>query len=66
MMKTLMIETVTNGWIVRPFTPCRDWGNVDQGIIAVYNNLVDLQSDLPRLLDAVIEASGGSEKCPSV
>lgn len=51
-MKTLMIETVSNGWIVRPFSSRLDWGNIDQGIIAVYNNIHDLQGDLPKLLGA--------------
>lgn len=49
-MKTLLIETVTNGWIVRPFSPCRDWVVADRPEIAVFNRMIDLQTALPDLL----------------
>lgn len=51
-MKTLLIETVTNGWIVRPFSPCRDWVVADRPAIAVFNRMIDLQEALPDLLAA--------------
>ena len=49
-MKTLLIETVSNGWIVRPFQPSTDWVCLDRPAIAVYTNLTALQDDLPKLL----------------
>lgn len=42
-MKTIIIEPVSNGWIVTE----RFAGNAH----AVYNNLSDLTDDLPRLLE---------------
>lgn len=51
-MKTLMIEAVSNGWLVRPFQPVADWHcATDRPAIAVYNRLEDLQADLPKLLE---------------
>lgn len=50
-MKTILIEAVSNGWIVRPFQPCADWHCTDRPGIAVYNRLEDLQKDLPKLLE---------------
>lgn len=48
-MKTIIIETVSNGWIVREHLPCP---NVYQAPIAVFNRMIDLQTALPELLEA--------------
>lgn len=52
-MKTLMIERVSNGWIVRPFTARNDWacGSAVESPIAVYTRMEDLQADIPRLME---------------
>lgn len=50
-MKTLLIETVSNGWLVRPFQPSADWVCTERPAIAVYTRLEDLQADLPKLLE---------------
>lgn len=50
-MKTLLIETVSNGWLVRPFQPSPDWVCTERPAIAVYTRLEDLQADLPKLLE---------------
>lgn len=46
-MKTIFIEPVSNGWIVREHLPCP---NVYQAPIAVFNRMIDLQTELPHLL----------------
>lgn len=51
-MKTIIIEAVRNGWIVRPFQPSSDWACTDRPAMAVYNFMGDLQADLPALLGA--------------
>lgn len=50
-MKTIIIERVSNGWIVRPFTPSNQWCCTDPPEMAVYTEIADLQQDLPRLMD---------------
>lgn len=50
-MKTITIERVSNGWIVRPFTPGATWACSDAPEIAVYTEIADLQQDLPKLMD---------------
>ena len=50
-MKSLLIERVTNGWIVRPFQPCEGWATVDGAHMIVFTNVFDLQKQLPELLD---------------
>lgn len=51
-MNVLIIETVSNGWIVRPF----DSGDLSYRIacktggVHVYSTVEALQKDLPRLL----------------
>lgn len=47
-MKTIIIEPVSNGWIVSHHYSCV---GVSQGPQAVYNNIADLQNALPGLLD---------------
>jgi hypothetical protein len=49
-MKTLMIETVTGGWIVRPFQPCADWASSNLSEVEVFTEISNLQQALPRLL----------------
>lgn len=46
-MKTIIIESVSNGWIVTDRFACR---NVAQEPVAVYNHIGDLQGALPGLL----------------
>jgi hypothetical protein len=50
-MKTIIIETVSNGWIVRPFQPIGNWAKGDLPTIAVYISVEKLQEDIPRLLE---------------
>ena len=49
-MKSVLIERVSNGWIVRPFTSCSDWARADAPVIAVYTRIEDLQADPLRLV----------------
>lgn len=48
-MKTIMIEAVRNGWLVRPFRPCVEWATGENERISVYTSMEDLQRDLPNL-----------------
>jgi len=50
-MKTILIERVSNGWIVRPFQPSAEWCCSERPAIAVYTDLALLQAELPKLLD---------------
>ncbi len=47
-MKTISIEQVSNGWIVRPFSACSDWpvGHDDQSI-SVFTDIAAMQAALP-------------------
>lgn len=49
-MKTILIEHVSNGWIVRPFDPCANWACSDRQAMAVFTKMDDLQKALPELL----------------
>ena len=49
-MKTIMIECVANGWIVRPFSPCNSWANTDQPTMFVYKTIEELQEAIPMLV----------------
>ena len=49
-MKSLLIETVSNGWIVRPFTPSTEWACADAPVISVFNSMEALIFNLPKLL----------------
>lgn len=49
-MKTLLIEQVTNGFIVRPFSACEGWARGECVDISVYKTVEELAADLPRLL----------------
>lgn len=49
-MKTILIEGVSNGWIVRPFSPCESWMKSDCPEIAVFTTIESLAEALPRLL----------------
>lgn len=48
-MKTILIERVSNGWIVRPFEPSGGWSTCNNPMLAVYTKIEDLQQDIPRL-----------------
>lgn len=51
-MKTITIEQVSNGWIVRPFNPsCPDWAS-ERPAMAVFNTIDALLQAMPALLDA--------------
>lgn len=47
-MKTILIEQVANGWIVRDQDVCSI--SYKPGNIRVYRNVKELQADLPNLL----------------
>lgn len=49
-MKTILIQAVSNGWIVTERFACRD---IASEPVAVFNNIRDLQTALPVLLDIV-------------
>lgn len=51
-MKTIIIESVSNGWIVTD--RFADIG-IAQQPIAVYNDIADLQAALPALLGVVVQ-----------
>lgn len=47
-MKTILIEPVSNGWIVRHYQPDVLWRETD--VTHVFNNLDDLMAAMPELL----------------
>jgi hypothetical protein len=49
-MKSILIEKVSNGYIVRPYSSCQTYSTIDQPIISVYKTVEDIQKDLPGLL----------------
>jgi len=49
-MKSLLIERVVNGWLVRPFSPCAEWARGERVETHVYIDMKDLQGALPELL----------------
>ena len=56
-MKTILIETVENGYLVRPFQP-HEFLNVREPLF-VYRTVEEIKADLPRLLqyDPLIKAT---------
>lgn len=53
-MKTVLIERVKNGWIVRPFNTNRCFDPTCQGDengVFVYRTIEDLQKDIPMLCE---------------
>lgn len=52
-MKTILIETVKNGWLVRPFTPCEHWAHAEASETYVFRDIHDLQEQLPEMLEVV-------------
>lgn len=50
-MKTLMIERVENGWIVRNFTPNENWACAEVRPIYVYRTIPEICDALPSLLE---------------
>jgi len=53
-MKTILIETVSNGWIVRPFCDGPTWPSCDHPGMAVFTNIEELQKAIPALLTSEI------------
>lgn len=52
---TVTIEKVSNGWIVRPFTPGKcDWAEQDIPDVWVFKTVEELCSELPKLLESVM------------
>jgi len=49
-MKSLLIETVTNGWIVKAYERLDPCCSTAYDMVAVYNKVEDLQAALPALL----------------
>jgi hypothetical protein len=50
-MKSILIEAVANGWLVRPFSPCREWAyGPETPNIFVFTTIDDLCQQLPALL----------------
>lgn len=64
-MKTILIETVSNGWIVRPFEPSKNWVCSSAEAIAVFTDMATMQSHLPLLLDRVGEPSSETVTQPT-
>lgn len=52
-MKTLIIESVSNGWIVRTRPEPQGAAYFVDEPVAVFNSISDLQTALPVLLDIV-------------
>lgn len=53
-MKTITIERVRNGWLVRPFNTSRCFDPTcrgDENDVYVYKTIEDLQKDLPMLCE---------------
>ncbi len=50
-MKTISIEQVTNGWIVRPFIPGCGWAGAESPAISVFNKMEDMQAELPKFFE---------------
>lgn len=63
-MKSLLIEAVSNGWLVRPFAPCEHWasGNGSPNVF-VYTTVAALQSALPELLKHEEITNGIATNC---
>lgn len=54
-MKSLLIERVQNGWIVRPFTPGQcDWARGDETQMFVFNDMAKLIEALPQLMTPAV------------
>ena len=62
MMKSIIIESVLNGWIVRPISE-----RVEVGIAlheySVFNMIEDLQAALPMLLDPSLKKMNPTKFC---
>ena len=54
-MKTILIEKVTNGFLVRPFNPVPAWACSPvaevPGNLFVYKTIEEVAADLPRLIE---------------
>jgi len=53
-MKTVLIERVRNGWVVRPFNTTRAFDPCcrgDENEVFVYRTMHELQHDLPMLCE---------------
>ncbi len=51
-MKTISIERVSNGWIVRPFSACEGWARGESVAIAVFTDMAAMQTALPGFFEA--------------
>ncbi len=54
-MKTIIIEQVTNGWIVRPFQLVPDYAVRANCDVNVYRAIEELQEALPSLLKDITQ-----------
>jgi hypothetical protein len=62
-MKTVLIERVRNGWIVRPFNTSSgifDPGCRGDNEVSVYRTMHELQHDLPMLCEWETDKSAGA------
>jgi hypothetical protein len=52
-MKSILIEQVVNGWLVRPFDPSPrcDWARSDIPNVFVFTRMEDLQEQLPEIME---------------
>lgn len=62
-MKTILIQSVSNGWIVTEHFACRE---IASDPVAVFNNIHDLQTALPVLLDIVPIGIPITDQCVKV
>jgi hypothetical protein len=49
-MKTILIERVANGWLVRPFSSCENWAYGGRSEMYIYKTMEELQAGLPELV----------------
>jgi len=57
-MKSLVIETVSNGWIVRPYANGPGWPSCDPPFMAVFTTIEELQKAIPTMLTEELKAPG--------
>jgi len=62
-MKSIVIETVSNGWIVRPFSGSPIWGQCDVQVIAVFTKMEDMVAQIPDILNPSVKTMGPTKFC---
>lgn len=64
LQKSILIETVANGFLVRPFSPCEHWATSELPSIYVFRTTRELAEQLPALLRDDAQGPPGPEAIP--